>query len=60
MRQEAPGKATILITPNSSTSEVSAFRDLFDSKNVEIKFEFQEISEPIRTQSGKVNLLIHT
>jgi len=60
VRQEAPGKATILITPNSSTSEVSAFRDLFDSKNVEIKFEFQEISEPIRTQSGKVNLLIHT
>lgn len=58
LKQEAPGEALVLITPNNRTDEVTDFQDLFDSKNVEIRFQFKRISEPIRTQSGKINLFI--
>jgi phenylacetate-coenzyme A ligase PaaK-like adenylate-forming protein len=60
LKQEAPGEALVLITPNNRTDEVMDFQDLFDSENVEIEFQFKKISEPIRTQSGKVNLFIRS
>ena len=60
LKQETPGEALVLITPNNRTDEVTYFQDLFDSKNVEIVFQFKRIPEPIRTQSGKVNLFIRT
>ena len=32
--------------------------DLFDTSNIEMDFEFEELSNPIRTVSGKVKLLV--
>jgi phenylacetate-CoA ligase len=32
--------------------------DLFDCTNVNIEFDFQEIQEPVMTNSGKLNILI--
>lgn len=56
--QLQPGKAVILFVPNSPQLQVEEAPQLFDSSNVALDFEFRRIEEPVRTPSGKVNLLV--
>lgn len=57
--QEAPGAATILVTSNQAQPESGLqFAELFDASNVDIDFKFKVIDSPIRTQIGKVPLLV--
>lgn len=55
--QSERGKATILYVPRLGQS-ITKPAALFDSSNVNIVFEFKQIDKPIRTKSGKVNLLV--
>lgn len=54
--QDVPGEARILIVPNGQGGE--DWQALFDGSNLKLDLSFCELSEPIRTQSGKVPLLI--
>lgn len=55
--QEKKGEATILYVPKQDGS-IKNIEKLFDSSNVDITFDFKKIDKPIRTISGKVNLLV--
>lgn len=57
--QRQPGEATILYVLSDSISELQHPEKLFDSSNVDIRFEFKLIDRPIKTVSGKVNLLVN-
>jgi phenylacetate-CoA ligase len=55
--QETHGKALIKVVPNKNL-KFEICSSLFDSRGVQIDFSFEIISEPHRTLSGKVPLLI--
>ena len=56
--QDIPGKAKIYycVLPNSELSDSASH--LFDSSGVEIEFSFEQCADPIRTQAGKIGLLV--
>lgn len=58
IQQEKPGIATILYVSGNSMRTGIEMQDLFDASNVAIEFNFREISSPIKTKSGKINLLV--
>lgn len=51
------GKATIFYVTKDG-KDIPHVESLFDSSNVDIKFEFEKLDSPIRTIAGKVNLLV--
>lgn len=55
--QPQPGKAVILFIPLHDGWLLEP-QEYFDSENVDIKFEFHRLEQPIRTSSGKINLLV--
>ena len=55
--QEKQGFATIYYVPKDNTN-VENPQVLFDSSNVNISFSFRKLDAPVRTVSGKINLLI--
>ncbi|MBW9203920.1 hypothetical protein EVD33_13485 [Bacteroidales bacterium SW292] len=55
--QTEKGKAIIYYVLKKMNEKVDA-ASLFDSSNVDIEFTFNPLTEPIRTVSGKVNLLV--
>jgi phenylacetate-CoA ligase len=58
--QIKPGKAIILYVPKGKgqLKEIFNPNNLFDSRDVSIEFKFCLINSPIRTVSGKINLLV--
>lgn len=56
--QEENGKAQILFVPIEKGIELSPER-LFDSSNIEMEFSFRKLEHPVRTKSGKLNLLVN-
>lgn len=57
IHQERPGYADVLYVPLDK-DHLPDPRDLFDSRNVKIQFEFKMLKEPLRTSAGKVKLLV--
>lgn len=55
--QREKGEATILYVPKNGETITDA-ASLFDSSNVNVSFSYQQLERPIRTKSGKVNLLV--
>lgn len=55
--QQNDGEATILYVSKDKQIIKNA-ADLFDSSNVNVVFTYRKIEEPMRTKSGKVNLLV--
>lgn len=55
--QPKPGKATILFVPVAPSLHIDP-ESSFDCSNVAIDFNFCQVWEPIRTSSGKINLLV--
>lgn len=55
VRQSAPGKIEIFITSKTKRSD---WADLFDFSNAFFDITFSQIDTPIRTPSGKVQLLL--
>lgn len=55
--QKELGKATILFVPLRDIKFDAEL--LFDAKNIDVEFAFQELKNPVRTPSGKIKLLIH-
>ena len=57
--QELPGQATLLVTlPHDQDMTSDELHEKFDSTNVAINFEFETRNEPVKTESGKVPLLV--
>lgn len=57
--QQEPGEAVILYVLSDEIQELPHPEKLFDSSNVDIRFRFRLIDRPIKTISGKVNLLVN-
>lgn len=57
--QPTPGVATIIYVPKDSRTDFEANK-LVDFSGVDIDFDFEKRTAPIRTVSGKVNLLTKT
>ena len=57
VRQNNPGSITVYY---SSTSIIENARELFDSSNLHIDIQFEQVREPYRTALGKIPLLIRT
>jgi phenylacetate-CoA ligase len=57
VHQSQPGEATILFVP-LKVGPILDLTQLFDTANVGIQFSFCEVAQPIKTPSGKVNLLL--
>lgn len=57
VRQDAPGKATLLVTANEDALGPDPAEG-FDLTNVALKFDFEVRDAPVRTASGKVPLLV--
>lgn len=60
VEQKSPGRAKVVVCPLNGSGRVDGFRwqELFDFSGVAIDFEFEEVSQPIKTKTGKVKLLI--
>lgn len=54
--QKSKGEATILYVQNKNENIIPEV--LFDSENININFHFERLESPIKTPSGKINLLI--
>lgn len=59
VKQEKPGKATILYVSDTIKKIDAKNTDLFDTTNINIDFEFKKIEQPILTKSGKQKLLVN-
>ncbi len=57
LSQKEKGKATIYYVLKDANNNIDA-ATLFDSSNVDVEFSFKAAAEPIRTISGKINLLV--
>lgn len=55
--QDEAGKATIYYVPRDGVC-IKKASDNFDTNNINMQFEFKELKVPIRTVSGKINLLV--
>lgn len=57
--QKNYGFATVIYTlkPSNFGEKINA-RELFDSRNVNIQFDFKEVQEPIKTKGGKLLLKV--
>ena len=57
VHQDEPGHATIIYVPKIG-QKIERPETLFDASNVDVDFCFLERNQPIRTASGKINLLV--
>ena len=55
VKQTSPGKITVYYSNSSAIEEPAK---LFDSGNLDIDLQFQQINEPLKTSLGKIPLLI--
>lgn len=55
VRQNNPGSITVYY---SSSSIIENARDLFDSSNLHLEIQFNQVKEPFKTALGKIPLLI--
>jgi phenylacetate-CoA ligase len=55
--QAEKGEAVILYVPKENIFEFNP-EILFDSNNIEMEFKFRKLNKPIKTKSGKLNLLV--
>jgi phenylacetate-CoA ligase len=58
VRQVAPGKATIIVTPKETLPSDFVFGEWFDSSDTDMEISFQVVKKPILSASGKVVLKV--
>jgi phenylacetate-CoA ligase len=56
--QERPGEALVLYVPLEHRSRLNDPASLFDKSNIAMDFTFRRLKAPVKTLSGKINLLI--
>lgn len=58
--QVMPGKAILLVTANDPTANPEVLRNGFDLSGLDIEWEIQLLSEPVRSAAGKIKLKVDT
>lgn len=58
IRQQMPGKATLVVSGSKEALTGKAMSDLFDLTNVAIDFDMEIVDKPIRTAAGKLKLKV--
>lgn len=58
IRQQEPGKATLVVSGSKEVLADKAMSDLFDLTNVDIDFDMETVGKPIRTAAGKLKLKV--
>ena len=56
--QREKGEALVLYTALGMLPENFRAEEYFDVSNVDIKFNFKKIDNPVKTPAGKINLLV--
>lgn len=56
--QNTPGEALVLYVPLEQQKGISDPGALFDKSNVAMDFTFRKLEAPVKTSSGKINLLV--
>jgi phenylacetate-CoA ligase len=57
--QEKPGEATVLVTPAHRNDRIGEdWSKLFDSSNIDVRFQFYTLDKPFCSSSGKIPLLV--
>lgn len=56
--QIVPGKATLLVTADDPAANPEALRNDFDLSGLDIEWELQLLSEPVRSAAGKIKLKV--
>ena len=58
VRQDAPGRITLLIVPRSLPVDVEAARANFDFSGLDLDWRLELLAEPLRTSAGKIRLKV--
>ena len=58
VREDAPGVATLVVTPRGASIDEASLRRGFDLDDLDIEWRFQLVAEPVRTPAGKIRLKI--
>ena len=58
IRQQEPGKATLVVSGSKEVLAGKDMADLFDLTNVAIDFDMEIVDKPIRTAVGKLKLKV--
>ncbi len=58
VRQDAPGKITLLVVPRCSIIDMAPMRAGFDFNGLDIDWQLELVSKPLRTKAGKVTLKV--
>lgn len=56
VRQDAPGRITLVVTPRSPAIDVSSAAQGFDLADLDIDWQIEVVDSPVRTSSGKIRL----
>lgn len=57
VHQSEPGEATVLFVSLETIGRLNPAQ-FFDSSNVDLRLRFHELTKPIKSSSGKINLLV--
>jgi phenylacetate-CoA ligase len=58
VREEAPGRVTLVVTPHEANVDESNLWEGFDLSDLDIKWSIEIVKEPVRTAAGKIRLKI--
>lgn len=59
VREDEPGRITLVITPRDSSVSRNLLRQSFDLSDLDIEWRVEVVASPIRTAAGKIRLKIH-
>ncbi len=60
IREDAPGRVTLLVTPKEGAAEIRNWRKSFDLDGVDIEFTFETLTTPVLSPAGKVVLKVQS
>lgn len=60
VQQPIPGKATLLITASDPSASPEIIRAGFDLSGLDIEWDIQLVTEPVRSAAGKIKLKVDT
>lgn len=58
VRQDSPGRITLLIVPHTAQVDLSALRRGFDFSGLDLEWGVEVLASPVRTQAGKISLKV--
>ncbi len=58
VREDAPGRMTLLVVPRTHGADVALLQQGFDFAGLDLDWRIELIGAPIRTRNGKIRLKV--